>query len=177
MLYTANHEHGGTAAILAGAPICASTGRRGYTSHAKNHPCTKWVRESLAHYRWLLALAFDLVREHTFRFSPKSIHASHAHLLWLKANPPPALRMRIWLRDPPTAMPEEFRVGDSVRSYIAYYNGAKRASGLLVYTKRHMPHVFIKSSEPRPSPPSLALARPRQSAPSRTQKGVPGPSR
>jgi hypothetical protein len=46
------------------------------------------------------------------------------------------------LRDPPTAMPEQFRLGDSIRSYIAYYNGAKRERGLLVYTKRHVPHVF-----------------------------------
>ena len=143
MLYTANHENGGTAAILSRAPICASTGRRGYTSHAKRHPCTLWVSESLAHYKWLLALAFDLVREHTFRFSPKSIHACHAHLVWLRDNHPPTLRRRLWLRDPPLAMPVEFRRSDSVRSYIAYYNGAKRASGLLVYTKRHMPHVFV----------------------------------
>jgi len=160
MLYTANHENGGTAAIESGAPVCASTGRRGYRSHAKNHPCTKWVRESVAHYRWLLALAFDLVREHMYRFSPKSIHACNAHLMWLKANPPPGLKMRRWLRDPPTAMPDEFRVGDSVRSYIAYYNGAKRLAGLLVYTKRHMPHVFasrsLKSLEHQPSPPSRA---------------------
>lgn len=142
MLYTANHENGGKEAVESGAPMCASTGRRGYKSHAKNHPCTKWVRESLAHYNWLLSLAFDLVREHMFRFSPKSIHACNAHLLWLKANPPPGLKERKWLRDPPTAMPEQFRLGDSIRSYIAYYNGAKRERGLLVYTKRHVPHVF-----------------------------------
>jgi hypothetical protein len=144
MLYTANHEHGGTAAIESGAPLCASTGRRGYKSHAKNHPCTKWVRQSLAHYSWLLALAFDLVREHTFRFSPKTIHACHPHLLWLKANPPPRLKVRVWVRAPPQAMPEELRSNDSVRSYIAYYNGPKRLSGLLVYTKRHLPHVFAR---------------------------------
>ena len=143
MLYTANHEHGGKAAIESGAPLCASTGRRGYKSHAKNHPCTKWVRESLVHYTWLLDLAFELVREHMFRFSPKTIHACHAHLLWLKANPPPGLKAVAW-RDPPQAMPEELRTNDSVRSYIAYYNGPKRSSGLLVYTKRHMPHVFVR---------------------------------
>ena len=149
MLYTAHHEHGGTSQIEARAPMCASTGRRGYKSHAKNHPCTKWVKESLAHYKWLLELAFELVREHTFRFSPKSIHACNTHLLWLKANQPPSLRLRRWLRDPPTAMPEEFRTSDSIRSYIAYYNGPKRASGLLVYTKRHIPHVFTRTSEHR----------------------------
>ena len=141
MLYTANHEHGGTAHILATAPVCASTGVRGYKSHAKNHPCTKWVRESKAHYDWLLTLALALVDEHMYRFAPKAIHACHAHLEWLRENPP-AFATSAW-RDPPTAMPEEFRVSpDSVRCYIAYYNGSKRDRGLLKYTKRHTPHVL-----------------------------------
>lgn len=142
MLYTANHENGGHEHILSDAPICVSTGRHGYKSHAKNHPCTKWVRESLAHYNWLLDLAFELVREHMFRFAPKAIHACNEHLLWLKANPPSGLLTNSWLRDPPTAMPDEFRIGDSIRSYIAYYNGSKRERGMLKYTKRHVPHVF-----------------------------------
>jgi len=141
MLYTANHENGGTRAIEESAPICLSTGKRGYKSHAKNHPCTKWVRESIAHYDWLLTLAFALVEEHMHRFAPKTIHACHPHLVWLRENPPP-IANRAW-RDPPTAMPNEFRVsGDSIQSYIAYYNGAKRDSGLLKYTKRHIPHVM-----------------------------------
>jgi hypothetical protein len=132
MLYTANHEKGGRDRILSDAPICASTGTRGYKSHAKNHPCTLWVRESLAHYNWLLDLALELVREHMFRFAPKVIHACNEHLLWLQENPPPGLlTVRTWLRDPPTAMPDEFRIGDSIRSYIAYYNGSKRERGLL----------------------------------------------
>jgi len=147
MLYTANHENGGTATILSSAPVCATTGKRGYKSHAKNHPSAKWVRESYAHYSWLLDLAFDLVCEHLYRFAPKSIHACYVHLLWLLANPPPGLlTTRSWLRDPPTAMPDEFRVGDSIRSYIAYYNGSKRDRGLLKYTRRSVPHVFRTES-------------------------------
>jgi len=146
MLYTANHENGGREHILANAPICASSGNRGYKSHAKVHPSAKWVRENLAHYYWLLELAFELVREHMFRFSPKAIHACNEHLVWLKANPPPALLLRDW-RDPPTAMPDEFRIGDSIRSYIAYYNGSKRDKGLLKYTRRHVPHVFEENKD------------------------------
>lgn len=147
MLYTANHENGGTAAILESAPLCASSGKRGYKSHAKNHPSAKWVRESYAHYTWLLDLAYELVKEHMYRFSPKKIHACYEHLQWLEANPPPLLLpMTLWLRDPPTAMPDEFRIGDSIRSYIAYYNGTKRDMGLLKFTKRHVPHVFLKAA-------------------------------
>ena len=141
MLYTTLHVLGGTETILSHAPLCASTGVRGYKAHAKNHPCTKWVRESRAHYDWLLTLALALVEEHMYRFAPKTIHACYAHLEWLRANPP-KFSEATW-RDPPTAMPEEFRVSpDSVRCYIAYYNGSKRDRGLLKYTKRHVPHVL-----------------------------------
>ena len=142
MLYTANHENGGTGRIAATAPICASTGNRGYKSHAKNNPCTKWVRESRAHYEWLLKLAFTLVNEHTYRFAPKAIHACHGHLVWLRENPPPGYTTTVW-RDPPTAMPDEFRVSsDPGPCYISYYKGSKKDRGLLKYTKRHVPHVF-----------------------------------
>lgn len=143
ILYTANHQNGGTEKIKTEAPICVSTGNRGYKSHAKNHPSVRWATESLAHYVWLNALALDLVQEHMFRFSPKTFHASQAHLLWLRENPPPSMGSTAWLRDPPPAMPEEYRVNNqSIVCYRAYYNGSKRDRGLLKYTKRHIPHIF-----------------------------------
>lgn len=144
ILYTANHVNGGTPTILLNAPVCATTGKRGYKLHAKNHPSVKWASESLAHYYWLLALAFCLVEEHTFRFQPKARHACYEHLRWLSKNPPPDLLFRrFWMRDPPPAMPEEYRVeGDSIFSYRNYYNGSKRDRGLLIYTRRHVPHIF-----------------------------------
>jgi len=142
MLYTAHHENGGTATIVEFAPICLSSGKRGYKSHAKNHPCTKWVRQNLTHYTWLLELAFLLVDEHKRRFSPKTVHACFPHLEWLRDNPPPHIGDMEWY-DPPTAMPDEFRISDdAVECYIAYYNGSKKERGLLKYTKRNVPHVF-----------------------------------
>jgi hypothetical protein len=148
LLYTANHENGGTENIKTNAPICLSTGNRGYKSHSKNHPSALWVRESLAHYWWLLALAKELVVEHGHRFMPKKPHASLVHLEWLEANPPPELLTKtVWIRDPTPAMPVEFRKeGDVIASYRAYYNGAKRDAGLLKYTKRHVPHILASKS-------------------------------
>jgi hypothetical protein len=144
ILYTSNHVNGGTAVILADAPVCASTNSRGYKLHAKNHPSVRWATESLAHYMWLNMLALDLVKEHSYRFEPKAIHASYKHLVWLRDNPPSGLRIPTkirWLRDPPPAMPDEFKVnGRSLDCYRAYYNGAKRR--LLKYTKRHLPHII-----------------------------------
>lgn len=144
IMYTSNHVNGGTEAIELSAPICLSTGKRGYKLHAKNHPSVRWASESLAHYMWLNKLALDLVKEHTFRFCPKQVHASYQHILWLQEHPPPMLLSKLeWIRDPPTAMPEEFRMyTDTIRCYHAYYNGSKREQGLLKYTKRHLPHIF-----------------------------------
>lgn len=144
ILYTANHVNGGTKKIEASAPICASTGKRGYKKHAANHPSVKWATESLAHYLWLNNLALELVKEYDYRFKPSEPHACLKHLQWLRANIPLELTFsRYWMRDPPPAMPEEFQVkNNSLQSYWNYYNGSKRERGLLIYTGRHMPHVF-----------------------------------
>lgn len=150
IMYTSNHVNGGTILIQTEAPICKSTNQRGYKCHAKNHPSVRWASESLAHYMWLNALALDLVKEHSFRFSPKTIHACYEHILWLRTHPPPNLCTKLrWLRDPPPAMPEQYRVNArSIDCYRAYYNGAKRDRGLLRYTKRHFPHILTKADNP-----------------------------
>jgi len=141
LLYTAHHENGGTPMIQVSAPVCASTGNRGYRSTHKNHPSALWTRSSLAHYYWLIALAKDLVLEHTFRFNPKKPHACLAHLEWLELNPPPELEETRWLKDPTPAMPDEYKSEDSMASYRKYYSIAKR--DLLKYTKRHLPHIIF----------------------------------
>lgn len=142
LLYTAHHENGGTHMIQDSAPVCASTGNRGYRSTHKNHPSALWARASLAHYYWLIALAKDLVNEHMFRFSPKKPHACLAHLEWLEQNPPPNLEETRWLGDPTPAMPEEYKTESSLESYRNYYSVAKK--DLLKYSKRHVPHILIK---------------------------------
>ena len=140
LLYTAHHETGSQK--LETAPVCASTGKRGYKSAHKNHPCAIWVRQSLAHYYWLVWLAKDLIVEHEYRFSPEKPHGCLEHVLWLESNAPPITNMA-W-RDPPMAMPDECKGPDVVEAYRKYYNGPKRDRGLLKYTKRHMPHILTK---------------------------------
>ena len=40
------------------------TGKEGpYRLTHRNHPCTKWVMESIANYRWLVKLGKTLCRE------------------------------------------------------------------------------------------------------------------
>ena len=140
LLYTAHHENGGTHMIQISAPVCLSSGKRGYKSTHKNHPSALWVRKSLSHYLWLLNLAKDLVDEHLFRFNPKKVHACLEHLEWLELHLPPNLVERKWLHDPTPAMPDEFKSQDVLKSYRKYYSIAKKS--IISYTKRHPPHIL-----------------------------------
>jgi len=119
------------------APCRKGSEERGYKSiRNKKHPCAIWTRESKDHYLWLCKLGLELCKEYKYRFGQHKEHACERHLNWLQANPPP-LESKGW-KQPPQAMPDEFKHGSSVAAYRAYYLGAKRA--ILHYTKRHQPH-------------------------------------
>ena len=107
-----------------------------------HHPCTVWVRTSLANYMWLTELALAIADEYEYRFSKcKKVHSCKAHAQWLQANPPP-------LPDSPRtpfalAMPDEYKMPDPVASYINFYTGSKKERGLTTYTRREPP-AFLK---------------------------------
>ena len=118
------------------APCRTGTTQRGYKSSHMNHPCAKWTRQSLAHYRWLSSLGLELLREYRFRYHQKA-HACAPHIEWLAANPPLELTKTTWT-EPPCAMPDLYKSGDPVASYRRYYIGEKKH--FLHYTRRHRPH-------------------------------------
>jgi hypothetical protein len=128
ILYTCQHMNGGNALVEAKAPICITTGKRGYKNHAVNHPSVKWARSSLAHYTWLCWLGLALVKEYNHRFNPKKPHSCLVHLEWLLMNPPSRLMECDWLSDPTPAMPDDYKVSKT---------------RMLKWTGRHIPHVFI----------------------------------
>ena len=139
LLYTAHWVLGRT--DFSTAPLQKSKPQRGYQPiKNKNHPSAIWARESLDHYRWLCTLGAYLCREYKFRFGQGKEHSCQKHIYWLKVNMPP-LKMTGW-RQPPQAMPDEFRRKDSIAAYRAYYIGGK--AHLLKYSKRHTPHWINK---------------------------------
>lgn len=93
-----------------------------YSATHANHPSARWARHTLANYQWLFKLWIELMREYHYRYG--KIHSS--------------MRLAKHLRFPPTniplgdfsppwrAMPDEFKVDDTMLSYQNYYNGAKR---------------------------------------------------
>ena len=107
-----------------------------------HHPCTVWVRTSLANYMWLTELALAIANEYEYRFTYKSkdkgkVHSCKAHARWLQRNPP---ALPEGPRTPfALAMPDEYKMPDPVASYINFYTGSKKERGLTTYTRREPP--------------------------------------
>lgn len=91
-----------------------------------NHPSAKWVRDSIQNYAWLYCLWIALLEEYTYRYGKS--HTCEKLRSFLR-NPPSNISNNAF--SPPwRAMPEEFKVSRNVedytvKSYRAYYNGAK----------------------------------------------------
>ena len=82
-----------------------------------NHPSTKWARESIQHYRWLVRHGLEICDEFEKRYN--KVHATKAVLQWLEQNEPN-------LPDngfvsPPQCMPDEFRKEDTIEAYKNFY--------------------------------------------------------
>jgi hypothetical protein len=115
---------------------------RGYKATHPNHPCGIWLRQSLDNYRWLVALAKELLREYYFRYGTSKVHACEKHIEWLAMVEPEGLVSK-GLTRPAQAMPEQFRHSNSIVAYRAFYSISKdKERGFVKYTKRHRPHFL-----------------------------------
>lgn len=145
LLYTAHWvlaAAAGTVPDFRSAPTLVSNpDQHGYISiKNKKHPCAIWTRASLEHYAWLCHLGMALCEEFQHRFGKHKAHSCEEHIYWLVNHPPPTLKPTGW-SEPPKAMPDEYKRGDSIRSYRVYYKENKGAvRGILHYSKRHQPH-------------------------------------
>jgi hypothetical protein len=154
LLYTAHWvlaAAAGVAPSLSSAPTLVSNpAQHGYLSISnKKHPSAIWARESLSHYKWLCELGMALCEEFQHRFGKHKAHSCEEHIYWLAAHPPAQIPRRGWVRQPPQAMPDEYRhATDAIRGYRAYYKLNKgQVRGMLTYTARHRPHWLA----PRPA--------------------------
>ncbi len=66
--------------LIMTAPVTAK-GSHGYRVTHRNHPCCKWLRESIANYHWLIKMSKELCRQYTRRYG--KIHATEQHIDWL----------------------------------------------------------------------------------------------
>ena len=66
--------------LIMTAPLTAK-GSHGYRPTHRNHPCTKWLSESVENYKWLITMSKQLCNEYTRRYG--KIHATEQHIDWL----------------------------------------------------------------------------------------------
>ncbi len=109
----------------------------GYNETHVNHPCAKWVRESLDNYIWLKHLNFELHKEWQYRYDHIYNHKAFDMMLTL---PDPNLKS-IGLTSFVQAMPLELKDPDAVIAYRNYYNISKRH--ILSWKKRDIPYWII----------------------------------
>jgi len=103
-----------------------------------NHPSAIWVRHSYENYEWLYKLFIAVLNEYTYRYG--RIHAT-ARLIDALYTPPTHIPKGVGFTEPTPAMPDEYKIsGNSVRSYINYYVGAKKH--LASWRKRQIPEWF-----------------------------------
>ena len=105
-------------------------------SHSK-HPSNLWIRSSKDHYIWLYSLWIELMKEYTYRYD--RAHKSEEMKSVLLA-PPKNIPDAGWLCDPTPAMPDVYKVGDSINSYRNFYRGDKRS--FANWKKRTVPSWF-----------------------------------
>ena len=111
------HDH----SIINTAPL-NSSGNHGYRPTHKNHPCSIWLRESIANYEWLCNLGIELCKQYTLRYG--KIHATQLHIEWLCCVCPniPDRNMTTFA----VVMPDDCKIYknnmiDPIESYRKYY--------------------------------------------------------
>lgn len=102
MLSTAHWETGGTAP---------------YKRTHVNHPSTKWIRESIQHYEWVVEHGLEVCNEFIKRYGKH--HKTQDVLEWLKTNKPNIPDNGF--KEPPQCMPDEFKKENTIEAYKEYY--------------------------------------------------------
>lgn len=100
-----------------------------------NHPCAKWVRESLGNFTWLKNHAFALCQEYTYRY--EKVHKSASIVEWCSSN---THKMNFELFDQTPfvqCVPDKYKSNDAVLSYRNYYINDKKS--FCKWSKRQTP--------------------------------------
>jgi hypothetical protein len=103
-----------------------------------NHPSNVWARTSKDNYMWLYRLFVSLCHEYTHRYG--KVHATCTKLAVILSQAPRNIPNN-GMTNMPQAMPDEYKVEDSVQAYRNYYIGAKKQQSK--YTKRDVPSWLI----------------------------------
>ena len=112
-----------------------------YKSTHKNHPSTKWVRESSANFECLVRHTLSMLEEYTERFT--KIHKCAGVLEKVIDLYDPTTFPSNEPTDLPLCMPEEYHSDDIVDSYRRFYTAKPR----MRYPKSKIPAWFLEYRE------------------------------
>lgn len=105
----------------------------------KNHPCTKWARESVSNYNWLVELGLALCEEYTFRY--EKTHKSEQYIREMKMAIPSI--PDIGFTSPAQAMPDKYKNTNPVLAYRKYYFYDK--ASMFAWKKRNTPRWIVNT--------------------------------
>ena len=105
-----------------------------------NHPSTKWTRESIQHYRWLVRHGLEVCNEFTKRYG--KYHKTQDVMEWCQNNEPNIPDNGF--TPPPQCMPDEYKNNDTIEAYKTFYIEDKIKIKKLNYNKLNNTPEWIK---------------------------------
>lgn len=105
-----------------------------------NHPSTKWVRESIQHYRWLVKHGLEICYEFTKRYGKH--HKTQNILEWCYNNEPNI--PDLGFKEPPLCMPDQYKLPNVIEAYRKFYIEDKIGIKKLNYNKLNNIPEWIK---------------------------------
>jgi hypothetical protein len=121
--------------------VAGTIHRGGYA----NHPCTRWVGDSVENYKWTAKYVWALAVEHRRRFGKTPASMRQLYSVERAAN---TITDHVWLNTPQTpyalAMPDSYHGPDAVAAYRAYYIGEK--SGMARWAKNVQPPTWYRAA-------------------------------
>jgi hypothetical protein len=118
----------------------ATGGEAPYKKAHFNHPSTKWVRESIQHYRWLVKHGLEVCYEFTKRYGKH--HKTQDVLEWLDKNEPDV--PNLGFQEPPLCMPDQYKLPNVIEAYRKFYIEDKIGIKKLNYNKLNNTPEWIK---------------------------------
>ena len=129
--------------ILESAQLLCSAFDQGVAPYRRthyNHPCSKWIRESISNYKWLIGYGEAMLDEYTYRYG--KIHKSGLVIQWCKDHLDELELPEIEMSEFALCMPDEYKVeGNVVESYRRYYMGEKRS--IVSWKGRDIPYWWL----------------------------------
>ena len=120
----------------------ASGSEAPYKKAHLNHPSTKWVRESIQHYKWVIQHGLEVCNEFTKRYG--KYHKTQGVLEWLRDNEPSIPDNGF--TEPPQCIPDEYKKSNAIEGYKTYYIEDKIKNKQLTYNKLNNTPEWIKKS-------------------------------